>query len=231
MRKKKSKIYFGQETEQAIKKYLKEDDPTEKKRIYIEEIAPAFSKLAENIVNMPQFNFKQIDHFQTLHNDVMAHLYSNLKRFNPRKLSKKTRKRVKAFSYFGTIAKNYLIQELTKRNKTILLEDERTEEGNPTMEIPMPDETSTEELREFLCVLQESFEGRLHTFNPDRRKIADAIIFFLKNVDTFSVWNKKHFYHLLKEFTGLNPKKITHYLNEFREDYEKLRKQYYDGDV
>jgi GDP-L-fucose synthase len=47
----------------------------------------------------------------------MTHLYSSLERFNPRKISKFTGKRVKAFSFFGTVAKNYLAQLSIKYDK------------------------------------------------------------------------------------------------------------------
>ena len=122
------KVYFGTETEKAIRDYLKETDEDVRKQIYLVRIQPAFKKLVENIVNMPKFTFKKLGNFQSLQDEVMAHLYANLDKFNPNLRSKKTRKRVRAFSYFGTIAKNYLVQLSIAASRTDFLYEDN--EGN-----------------------------------------------------------------------------------------------------
>ena len=50
-RKPKNKIYFTQDTENAIIEYNKCDDPIKRNKIYQEEIQYPFEKLAENILN------------------------------------------------------------------------------------------------------------------------------------------------------------------------------------
>lgn len=118
-----SKIYFGEDVEQAIERYLECTNELEKKEIYTEQIQPAFEKLVENIINMPKFNFKQLGNFDSLHDEVMAHLYSVLEKFNPNKKSLKTGLKTKAFSYFGTVAKNYLAQQSIARSKISFIDD------------------------------------------------------------------------------------------------------------
>ena len=49
--KKKRKIYFGQEVQDAIVEYNATDKSSEKNTIYETRIHKAFDKLAENIIN------------------------------------------------------------------------------------------------------------------------------------------------------------------------------------
>jgi hypothetical protein len=228
------KIYFGQPAEKAVRDYLRETDPTKKQEIYLVRIQPAFAKLVENIINMPKFNFKKLGSFQSLHNEVMAHLYSTLEKFNPRKLSKKTRHRVKAFSYFGTVAKNYLVQQSIRKSRTDYLTEDR--EGNEIdiSTLPLLATDSIEdkiEMTEFFKLLVDYFESERESFSLDKKKVCDAITYFLKNVEKETVYNKKHLYLLLRELTGLTANQITAIMNDFKKDYQRLRTDYYNGNV
>jgi len=228
------KIYFGRETEKAVRDYIKETDPEKKQQIYLIRIQPGFVKLVENIINMPKFNFKKLGNFQSLHDEVMAHLYSNLEKFNPRRLSKKTRKRVRAFSYFGTIAKNYLVQQSIRKSKTDYFHEDR--EGNEidisTLPFLVTESLENEiEMTEFFKLIIDRFEAKRESFSLDKKKVCDAITYFLQNAEKETVYNKKHFYLLLRELTNLNAKQITTILNEFKQDYRQLRREYMDGEI
>ena len=54
-RKKMSKIYFGQPTQDAVIEYLATDNEKERNKIYRERIQYAFEKLAENIIHTFKF--------------------------------------------------------------------------------------------------------------------------------------------------------------------------------
>lgn len=228
------KVYFGAFAEKAVRDYIKEVDPAKKQEIYLIRIQPAFAKLVENIINMPKFNFKKLGAFQSMHNEVMAHLYSNIEKFNPRRLSKKTRKRVKAFSYFGTVAKNYLVQQSIRRSKTDYLHEDH--EGNEVDISTLPflaTESIEEQLEvdEFFDLLIAHFEKERESFSLDKKKVCDAITYFLKNAEKETVYNKKHFYLLLRELTGLHAKQITMILNDFKQDYQQIRRAYNNGKI
>jgi hypothetical protein len=229
----KSKIYFGKETELAIRDYIKCENEAEKELIYLRRIMPAFLKLTENIVNMPRFNFKKMGSFTSLQDEVMAHLYSNISKFNPKKRSKKSNKKVKAFSYFGTVAKNYLVQKSMKRAKVGYLNE--NVEGS---EIPLDNnlmlsvnDENISEMSEFLSLLVENFELKRDGYSEDKKKVADAIIYFMKNVQKEAIFCKKHLYLLLREYSGLNSKTITQYLKEFKIEYNSIKKDYYNGNL
>ena len=56
-RKKKSKVYFGKDVQDAIIRYNLSEDFDIKNKIYQNEIHKAFDKLAENIINTFKFMY------------------------------------------------------------------------------------------------------------------------------------------------------------------------------
>ena len=104
VKKKKRKVYFGQEVQNAIIKYNDLDsikEQAERNKIYGEEIHKAFDKLAENIINT--FKFTYFDYgFNDIKHEVVAFMVMNIHKYDHTKGSK-------AFSYFSVVAKNYLI--------------------------------------------------------------------------------------------------------------------------
>ena len=99
--KKKRKVYFGKEVQDAIVRYNQSTDDEERNVIYRDEIHRAFDKLAENIINT--FKFSYFDYgFRDLQEEVVSNLVINMHKFDETRGSK-------AFSYFSIVAKNYLI--------------------------------------------------------------------------------------------------------------------------
>ena len=56
-RKKKSKVYFGKDVQDAIIRYNLSEDFDIKNKIYQNEIHKAFDKVAENIINTFKFMY------------------------------------------------------------------------------------------------------------------------------------------------------------------------------
>jgi len=109
-RKKKSNHYFTQETEDAIVAYNAAETFDEKNKIYHERIHYAFYKLTENIIHTFKFYYTEVDNIEDLQFEVISFLLSKIHLFNPAKGAK-------AYSYFGTIAKRYLILSNQKNYK------------------------------------------------------------------------------------------------------------------
>ena len=57
VKKKKRKVYFGQEVQDAIVEYNSSSDSGERNIIYGNRIHAAFDKLAENIINTFKFTY------------------------------------------------------------------------------------------------------------------------------------------------------------------------------
>ena len=124
-RKKKSRIYFTDDTEQAIIEYNKTTDGTLRNRIYKERIQYPFEKLAENILNTFKFSY-----FDISKADVQSEVVSTL----IEKIHMFKEGRGKAFSYFSIVAKNHLILKNNgnyKRFKKVTPISEMPETWNP----------------------------------------------------------------------------------------------------
>ena len=76
-RKKKSKIYFGQKTQDAIIRYNKCKKRHIKNRIYEEHIDAAFNKLAENLIHTFKFYYFDVPLTDVKH-EVVAFLLMNM---------------------------------------------------------------------------------------------------------------------------------------------------------
>ena len=98
---KESNIYFTSDTEEAILEYLKARSPKKRNQIFNERINYAFHKLAENIIHTFKFYYTEVNTIDELKHEVVAFLLEKLHLYRQDK--------GKAYSYFGTIAKRYLI--------------------------------------------------------------------------------------------------------------------------
>ena len=106
---KTKKMYFTQDTEDAIVEYLATTDHYTRNKIYNERIQYAFHKLTENIIHTFKFYYTEVETIAELQHEVTAFLLEKLHLYNQSK--------GKAYSYFGTIAKRYLILSNQKNYK------------------------------------------------------------------------------------------------------------------
>ena len=112
-RRKKSKNYFTQDTENAIVLYNNTEDFKLRSTIYQNEIHYAFFKLTENIIHTFKFYHTEVSNLEHLQHEIITFLLSKIHLFDPTKGAK-------AYSYFGTIVKRWLILYNTKNyNKKI----------------------------------------------------------------------------------------------------------------
>ena len=109
-RRKKSKNYFTQDTENAIVRYNNEPDPKVRSDIYQNEIHFAFFKLTQNIIHTFKFYHTEVDNLEHLQHEIITFLLSKMHLFDPTRGAK-------AYSYFGTIVKRWLILYNTKNYK------------------------------------------------------------------------------------------------------------------
>ena len=115
VKKKKRKVYFGQEVQDAVVEYNSSDNSSERNVIYGTRIHAAFDKLAENIINT--FKFTYFDYgFEDIKHEVVAFMVVNMHKYDHTKGSK-------AFSYFSVVAKNYLILHNNNNYKKLKTHD------------------------------------------------------------------------------------------------------------
>ena len=154
--KKKRKVYFGQEVQDAIIRYNQSTDDEERNVIYRDEIHKAFDKLAENIINT--FKFSYFDYgFVDVKNEVVAFLVMNIHKYDHTKGSK-------AFSYFSIVAKNYLILHNNTNYKKLKSHDDIDVVGN---KLKMSSQENTSYIND---LLDETIENSKHLDKMDLGK-------------------------------------------------------------
>ena len=117
-RKKKSDVvgqqngmYFGERQERAVLDYLTCLDSFEKEKIFTQELRKPLEKMIESIIRRYKLYVKNYS-FEDLHSDTFSFLMTKVDKFDPQANKK-------AYSYFGTIIKNYLLGKILKQDKEI----------------------------------------------------------------------------------------------------------------
>lgn len=227
MRKRSKKDYWTKEQEKAIEDYLEltKDDPENAKADYIfsTKIYDPLKKLVENIMYTYHLGIPEIPTQDQVH-DTIGFVATKMKKFNPEKGHK-------SFSYYGTVAKNYMIMQKNKHyNKKIQSVDIEDVVGLEFEQNLFIDAEPEAEFRskEFLFqVLADDLEQAISndlTLDNNVYKVSEAIVFLLKNYQKVNVHNKRQFYFIVREFTGLNAKEITRSMAKVKDIYEKSRK-------
>jgi len=109
-RERKGRVYFTKETEAAIVKYNSLDsieNADERSDIYQEHIHYPFYKLTQNIIHTFKFYYTEVENLEDLQHELITFLLSKIHKFDPTNGAK-------AYSYFGTIVKRWLIVYNTK---------------------------------------------------------------------------------------------------------------------
>ena len=223
-RRPKSKNYFTKDTENAIVRYNKEPNPEIRSKIYRDEIHYAFFKLTENIIHTFKFYYTEVDQIEHLQHEVITFLLSKIHLFNPENGAK-------AYSYFGTITKNWLIVYNTKNYKKRLQKapvDELYKDDNYSYNIG--EEKEKDRLSIFIDNYIKYVEERFNKFFPkgNDAQVADAILELFRKRENIEIFNKKALYIYIREImatNGLEVKtpKITKIANKlydlFKENY------------
>lgn len=110
-RKAKSKQYFGPIEEEAVVRFLNSDDQIERDRIYNKYLRHPFDKMIESIIRKYKLYRRDVV-FENLHSDTLSFLIIKSDKFKPSKGKK-------AYSYYGTICKNYLLSLLINDEKEL----------------------------------------------------------------------------------------------------------------
>lgn len=117
-RKPKKKGYFLEEQETAFREFLVCEDEVRKNRLFEEKIYPALCKMIECLIRR-YYLFAVDETYEDTFYDTMSFLITKIHNFDPNK-------ECKAYSYCGTICKNYLIlrrtQSIKKRDKFLSYE-------------------------------------------------------------------------------------------------------------
>ena len=216
VKKKKRKVYFGQEVQDAVVEYNSSSNDEERNKIYGTRIHKAFDKLAENIINT--FKFTYFDYgFEDIKHEVVAFMVINMHKYDHTKGSK-------AFSYFSVVAKNYLILHNNNNYKKMKTHDK--------MDVLDRHKNNTINENDFDTLTDEMvlyFDSNMNTiFKKDRDlKIGYAIVDLMKQREEIENFNKKAIYILIREMTDVETAHITSVVNVLKKHYKKLVNKFY----
>lgn len=206
-RKKKTKnFYFTQATEDAIVRYNNSIDPEERSRIYRDDIHYAFFKLTENIIHTFKFYYTEVNDIEHLQHEVITFLLSKIHLFDQSRGAK-------AFSYFGTIVKRYLIIQNTKNYKKRV--DKAPLEELYQNEIHSYDENynplEKDDLSDFIDEFVEYCTENIYILFPKKKdaQVADAILELFRKREIMDIFNKKALYLMIREMVDVKTPHIT----------------------
>jgi hypothetical protein len=218
-KKKKGIQYFTQDTEDAIILYNNTTDFELKSRLYNDRIHYAFFKLTENIIHTFKFYYTEVDNIEDLQHEVITFLLTKIHLFNPERGAK-------AYSYFGTIVKRYLIlsnqKNYKKRIDTLPIE---TLEEDENHSYDIEESPYNERLSMFIDEYVEHCTKHIYDLFPKEydAQIADAILELFRKREFLDVFNKKALYIYIREIIDVKTPKITKIANQlydiFKEGY------------
>ena len=165
--------------------------------------------------------------FTDIHTDTLSFLVTKMEKFKPAKGKK-------AYSYFGTICKNYLMGQIMKdtrdRNRKISYEDiSGSLEQNEKYSYEMFADTSIPVEKLILDLIKDIkvfiSENRL---NINEEKVGYCLIDVFENYETIFIagkgnkFNKNIILYQLREMSGLTTKEIRAALKPYKNIYKNL---------
>ena len=214
-RKKASSNYFTKETEEYIVKYNTSIDNEYRNKIFTDHIYFPFYKLAENIIHTFKFYYTDVEKIEDLKHEVVTMLMSEkINKFDPTNGAK-------AYSYFGTIVKRWLINynnKNYKKLKQIGSFDDIEDSYEVNSNIRSKDAIS---LSTFLDSWIEDVYSSLEEFFPKRsdQVIADAVLTVFKTRNDLDIFKKKALYIYIREMTDCETPNLTKVISVLKEDF------------
>ena len=231
-----NKMYFTQDTEDAIIQYNKETNLEIREDIFRNRIHAALSKLVENIFNTFKFSYFETGP-QDVQRECLTHLVANIHKFDPTRVSKlDPNKKAKAYSFFSIIAKHYLIllnnTNYKKFNQNVEISEERDEN---TVQLQANDSYyAKQEMDDFVKLVVEFWEKNVDKIFTKSRdlNIANAVIELLRNSERIDAYNKKALYLYIREIADCKTQQITKVINRMKQYQKNIQESYInDGNV
>ena len=223
--KNKDNYYFTQETEDAIVRYNASSDPVFRDKVFKKEIYHPLYKLAENIIHTFKFYYLDVDSIEDLKLDVVSMLVEEkLHRFD-------ATNGAKAFSYFQTIVKRWLIN-YNNRNYKKLKQVGSFEEMEDSYEVEgSPDSERRVTLASIVNLFVENSYDTIEELFPKEQdqRVADAILTLFRTRHDLEIFRKKALYIYIREMTDCETPTLTKVISKLKEEFYKIYKSYQDA--
>ena len=224
-RKRTQKIYFGEDQEQAVVRYLSSESEDERNKIFNEYLREPLIIMVESIIRRYKLYRKDME-FQEIHTDTMSFLITKINKFDPTANHK-------AYSYFGTICKNYLmgaIQKDTKEQNRQLSYDDISSDIEERPDLSYTIDDYQIDYRDVIIKLTISLEEFMEneTLSDNEQKLGYALLEIFGNFDKIfqigdgNKFNKNLILLSLREMTSLSTKEIRISLKRFKKMYDGI---------
>ena len=218
----KDNYYFTQETEDAIVLYNASSDHVFRDKIFKKEIYFPLYKLSENIIHTFKFYYTDVNDIEDLKLEVITMLVEEkLHRFDPTNGAK-------AFSYFQTIVKRWLINYNNKNYKKLKqigsfdeMEDSYESDFDTENSMQMPLKTVVDKF------VEESYLNLGELFpKSHEQNVADAILTLFKTRYDLEIFKKKALYIYIREMTDCETPTLTKVISRLKEEFYKVYQKY-----
>jgi hypothetical protein len=214
--------YFDQREELAVRMFLTASTYDERNKIYNDYLRHPLDKMISSIIRRYKLYRKDMD-FNEIHTDTHSFLMTKIEKFSPSKEKK-------AYSYFGTICKNYLMGQILKdqkeTNRKVSYEDmSESIEERPDM-IYRVDEDIIDTsviILEYLKELRDFIDNE--NLSDNERKLGYALVDLFENYESIfseadnNKFNKNVILLSLREMTNLSTKEIRSSMKKFKKLY------------
>ena len=217
--------YFDEREETAVRSFLVAETQEEKNKIYNEFLKEPLDKMISSIIRRYKL-YRRDMNFEEVHTDTHSFLMTKIDKFKPSKEKK-------AYSYFGTICKNYLMGQIMKdqkeMNRKISYEDISYDLSNrPDFSYTIDEDDMTSEIiiKKFLEKLKVDLDESI--INEDEKKLGSAIYDLFENYSLIfpdsnnNKFNKNIILFELREMTNLSTKEIRISIKKFKKLYFDL---------
>jgi len=217
--------YFDVKEELAVVAFINAKTYEEKNKIYNESLLKPLDKMISSIIRRYKL-YRRDMNFNEIHTDTHSFLMTKMDKFKPAKEKK-------AYSYFGTICKNYLMGQIIKDqkefNRKISYEDISSSiENNENYSYEIDsDFFDTESIIKTFLLELENFM-KTENLNPNEQKLGLALFDLFENYESIFIgsgnnkFNKNIVLLSLREMTNLNTKEIRSSIRKFRNLYYEL---------
>ena len=222
---KNNNYYFTQETEDAIVRYNNTSDPVLRDKIFTREIYYPFYKLVENIIHTFKFYYTDVHDIEDLKLEIISILVEEkIHRFDPTNGAK-------AFSYFQTIVKRWLINynnKNYKRLKQVGSFDEMQDSYETGLDVESTQIITIANLvNQYVDTMYEEIEN---IFPKEQdQKVADAVLTLFKTRYDLEIFRKKALYIYIREITECETPTLTRVISKLKEEFYKLYNSYQEA--
>jgi predicted SprT family Zn-dependent metalloprotease len=217
--------YFDVREENAVRAFLLEPSWEERNKIYNEFLRDPLDKMISSIIRRYKLYRKDMD-FREIHVDTHSFLMTKIEKFKPSKEKK-------AYSYFGTICKNYLMGQIIKDqkelNRKISYEDISSSlEENVKFSYSIDNEVidSTAIIEKFKSDLKKFVDEE--PLNDNERKLGVSLVELFDNYENIFMgadnnkFNKNVILMALREMTNLSTKEIRNSMKKYKKLYSTI---------